>query len=240
MDPLHQFLIKPLIPIQLGGLDLSFTNSSLAMIIATFVIILICDFGTQKKLLVPSRLQSFAEVAFDFINATVLENIGEEGRKYFPFIFSIALFIFFGNFLGMIPYAFTFTSHIIVTFAMAVSIYSLVMYLSLSKFGWGFFKRFVPQGVPWPIIPILVPVEIISYFFRPISLSVRLFANMMAGHILLKIIAGFCILLGLKGILLPLIFNTVFIGFEFFVAGLQAYIFTILSCVYIQDALHSH
>lgn len=239
MSPLHQFLIHPLFSIHIWGLDLSFTNSALAMVMATALIIGLFNFGSRKKLLVPTRLQSLAEILFEFINNLILETIGEEGRKYFPLIFSIFLFIFFGNLLGMIPYNFTFTSHIIVTFTLAVTLYTLVLFLGVSKFGFGFFKKFLPSGVPWPVAPIIIPVEIISYFFRPVSLSIRLFANMLAGHALLKIFASFCLIMGVFGIF-PIAFNTMFIGFEVFVAGLQAYIFTILSCVYIQDALHSH
>ena len=232
-------MIKPFIPIHIGSVDLSFTNASLSMVMTTLLIGGLFYAGTFKKRLIPARLQSLAELIYEFINSVILQTIGEEGRKYFPFILSLFLFIFFGNLLGMIPYNFTFTSHIIVTFALAMLIYTLVLFVALSKFGLSFFKRFIPEGVPWPIIPIIVPVEIISFFFRPISLAVRLFANMMAGHVLLKIFAGFCLMMGFFGIL-PIAFNVVFIGFEIFVAGLQAYIFTILSCVYIQDALHSH
>jgi len=188
---------------------------------------------------VPTRFQSLAEFTYEFINNVILDTIGEEGRRYFPFVFSIFLFVFFGNILGLVPYNFTFTSHIIVTASLALCVYSLVLFLGFREFGLGFFKRFVPPGVPLAIIPVIAPVEFLSYFFRPISLAVRLFANMLAGHILLKVFAGFCLFLGVFGIF-PIAFNIIFIGFEVFVAALQAYIFTILSCVYIQDALHSH
>lgn len=239
MSPLHQFIIHPLFTIKIGGIDLSFSNSSLAMVMATALIILICNVGTRKRLIVPNRLQSLAEVMFDFINNVILEVIGEEGRPYFPLILSIFLFIFFGNVLGLIPYNFTFTSHIIVTFALAVVLYTLVLSIGIYRFGLGFFKKFIPPGVPWPVVPIILPVEIISYFFRPVSLAIRLFANMLAGHVLLKIAAAFCVTMGVFGIF-PIAFDAGFLAFEFFIAGLQAYIFTILSCVYIQDALHSH
>jgi len=239
VDPLQQFLIKPIIPLKMGGFDLSFTNSSLAMVMATALILWLCNYGSSRQLIIPSRLQSLAELTYEFINTVILETIGPEGRAYLPFILSIFLFVFFGNIVGMAPYSFTFTSHIIVTLALALCVYAVVLFIGLRKFGIGFFKRFIPSGVPWPIIPIIVPVEIISFFFRPLSLAVRLFANMLAGHILLKIFAGFCLMLGIFGVF-PVAFNTVFIGFEIFVAGLQAYIFTILSCVYLQDALHSH
>lgn len=239
MDPLQQFLIKPIVPIVVAGVDLSFTNSSLAMVMSTALILWLCCYGSSKRLVIPNRLQSVTELVYEFINKVILETIGPEGRKYFSFIFSIFLFVFFGNVMGMIPYNFTFTSHIIVTVSLALVVYTLVLFIGLQKYGLSFFKRFLPSGVPWPIIPIIVPVEIISFFFRPLSLAIRLFANMLAGHILLKIFAGFCIMLGVFGIF-PIAFNTVFIGFEIFVAGLQAYIFTILSCVYLQDALHSH
>lgn len=239
MNPLEQFLIKPIFSLKVGSVDFSFTNSSLAMMGATLLVFYFCVYGTNRCLLIPTRLQCMAESLYAFVNAIVLDTIGEEGKKYIPFILSLFLFILFGNLLGIIPHSFTFTSHIIVTLALALVVYTLVLILAFKKFGLAFFKRFIPPGVPWIIIPILVPVEVISFFFRPMSLAIRLFANMLAGHILLKIFAGFCVMLGVYAVF-PVVFNAAFLGFEVFVAGLQAYIFTILSCVYIQDALHSH
>lgn len=239
MDPLHQFLIRPLVFIKIGRVDISFTNSSLVMVIVTGLIMMLCGYGSRHKLLVPSRLQGIAEFFYDFIRGVVVETMGSKGLPYLPFILSLFLFVFFGNLLGIIPYSFTFTSHIIVTLSLALIVYSVVLFLAFQKFGFRFFKRFVPTGVPLCILPILVPVEVISFFFRPLSLAVRLFANMLAGHILLKIFAGFCLMLGIYAVF-PLVFNAAFIGFEIFVAGLQAYIFAILSCVYLQDAMHGH
>lgn len=239
IDPLHQFLISPLIPISLFGIDFSFTNSSLFMLLVTGAILGLFYKGLQAAELRPGRLQMTTELLFSFMHNTLESSAGKEGLAYFPLIFSVFLFVLFGNLFGMVPGGFTFTSHIVVTFAMALFLFVIITILGIKKQGLGFFKRFLPEGVPWLIIPLIVPVEILSYLFRPISLSIRLFANMLAGHIILKIFAGFTIMMGFLGFL-PLGLNIVFVGFEFFVAALQAYIFTILSCAYLNDALHSH
>ncbi|MCP4922524.1 MAG: F0F1 ATP synthase subunit A, partial [bacterium] len=196
-------------------------------------------FGLKAAQLRPGRIQMTTEFLFSFVRNTLESSVGKEGLAHFPLIFSIFLFVLFGNLFGMIPGGFTFTSHIVVTFALALFIFIIITGIAISQQGFGFFKRFLPEGVPWPIIPIIIPVEILSYVFRPVSLSIRLFANMLAGHIILKIFAGFTIMMGFFGFL-PLALNVVFIGFEFFVAALQAYIFTILSCAYLNDALQSH
>lgn len=246
MDPLHQFMIQKLIPIKIGSIDLSFTNSSLFMALTVGLVLYITIRGSRKAELVPNRFQSFVEVLYHFVEDMLQQTIGSEGRQFFPLVFAIFSLVLFGNLFGMMPGGFTFTSHIIVTFALALFVFSIALYAGISRFGLGFFKRFLPEGVPWPIIPIIVPVEVISYFFRPISLSVRLFANMMAGHVVLKIFASMCIMLGAIGGaasalgLLSFLMTVLFTGFEIFVACLQAYIFSILSCVYIQDALHTH
>lgn len=239
--PLHQFEVKPLIstPITIGGYEFYFTNSALFMVLAVIISVVFVRFGMRSKALIPSRMQSMVELTHDMIANLMKENIGDEGKKYFPFIFSLFIFVLFGNLLGMVPYGFTFTSHIIVTFALALFIFITVTIIAFAKHGTHFFRFFLPEGVPVYIIPIFVPIEIISYFTRPISLSVRLFANMLAGHTLMKMLAIFTIGMGAFGIL-PLLFNTIMIGFEIFVAILQAYIFTLLSCLYLNDALHMH
>jgi F-type H+-transporting ATPase subunit a len=238
-SPLEQFQIKTLIPIDIGGHDLSFTNSSLFMVIAIFCVGAFLVLGTRKRALVPGRWQSMAEVSYEFIVNLIRDTVGSEGRKYFPFIFALFMFILFGNMLGMVPYSFTFTSHIIVTFAMALVVFVGVTILGFVKHGAHFFSFFVPPGVSIALWPLLIPIEILSYFSRPISLSVRLFANMLAGHTLLKVFAGFVPALGVAGIL-PLAFVTALTGLEFIIAFLQAYVFAILTCLYINDALHLH
>lgn len=241
LDPLQQFQIRPLIPLQVAGYDVSFTNSSLAMLIACLVIIIAGFLGTtRQKDGTPSRWQASIEMALDFVMNLAEETLGKRRAKLFlPLIMTLFWFLFVGNGLGLIPGQFTFTSHIIVTFALALFVFIMATFLGIAKNGLRFFSRFYPHGVPLLMAPLIIPVEILSYIFRPFSLAVRLFANMLAGHILLKIFGIFCVLLGMAGVF-PMLFNTVFIGFELFVAGLQAYIFTILTCVYIQDALEIH
>lgn len=237
--PLEQFLIKPLIPIKIGSLDLSFTNSALMMAAAAVLVGLLMTAGMGRRGLVPGRLQSVAELAYEFVANTIRDTVGGEGRKYFPLIFSLFMFILFGNMLGMIPSAFTFTSHIVVTFFMAAVVFAAVTILGFVKHGAHFFSFFLPQGVPWVLMPLILLIEIISYLSRPVSLSVRLFANMLAGHALLKVLAGFVPALGIAGIA-PLAVVFGLIGLEFLVAFVQAYVFTILTCVYLNDALHMH
>lgn len=238
-SPVHQFEINTLVPIKLGNLDVSFTNASLWMVIAVATIVLVMTVGANRRALIPGRLQSLGELGYDFIANLVRENVGSEGKKYFPFIFTLFIFILFCNMLGMIPYAYTVTSQIVVTLALALVVFIGVTVIGVVKNGIGFLRLFAPSGVPVFVLPLLIPIEIISYFVRPVSLSVRLFLNMMVGHTMLKVFAGFVVLMGVAGVG-PLIFIAVFIGFEFFVAVLQAYIFAILSCLYLHDALHPH
>jgi F-type H+-transporting ATPase subunit a len=238
-SPLAQFEIKPLVQIHVGGLDLSFTNSALMMVIALALAITLLMVGTRKRAAVPGRLQSIAELSYEFVANIVRDSVGAEGRAYFPLVFSVFMFILFGNMLGMIPYAFTFTSHIIVTFAMALMVFLLVTILGFAKHGIHFFSFFCPPGVSWVLMPLMIPIEIISYLSRPISLSVRLFANMTAGHIMLKVFAGFIPTLGVLGIL-PLGFVFALTGLELLIAFLQAYVFAVLTSLYINDALHLH
>jgi F-type H+-transporting ATPase subunit a len=237
--PLTQFTIRPLLKIEVGGLDLSFTNSSLAMVVAITLVSAFLLFGMSRGRLVPGRWQSMAESSYEFVATLLRETIGAEGRKYFPGVFTLFMFILFGNLLGMIPSHFAFTSHIIVTFAMALVVFVFVTLLGFIKHGVHFFSFFVPPGTPIAMWPLLIPIEIISYLSRPISLSVRLFANMLAGHTLLKVFAGFVVALGAAGVV-PLAFIVVLTGLEILIAFLQAYVFAILTCLYINDALHLH
>jgi F-type H+-transporting ATPase subunit a len=238
-SPLEQFEIHPLVPIRLGDADVSFTNSSLVMVIAVALVIIFLFAATRRRALVPGRLQSMAELAYEFVANLIRDTVGNEGRRYFPIIFTIFMFVLFGNLLGMVPYSFTFTSHIIVTFAMALVVFVAVTILGFAKHGMHFFSFFVPPGVSKAMWPLLIPIEILSYLSRPISLSVRLFANMLAGHTLLKVFAGFVPALGVAGVL-PLAFVSALTGLEIVIAFLQAYVFTILTCLYINDALHLH
>ena len=237
--PLDQFTIKPLVSIDIGGADLSFTNSSLAMLITVLSVSLFLVVGMSRGRLVPGRWQSMAELSYEFVAGLLKETVGNEGRRYFPWIFTLFMFILFGNLLGMIPSAFTFTSHIVVTFAMALVVFLFVTLLAVFKHGFRFFSFFVPPGAPKLMWPLLIPIEVISYLSRPVSLSVRLFANMLAGHTLLKVFAGFVVALGAAGVV-PLLFIVALTGLEILIAFLQAYVFTILTCLYINDALHLH
>ncbi len=238
--PLHQFEIQELIPLEIANVNISFTNSSLSMVIAVITASLLFLLSIKSKSVIPNRIQVFSELTYQFIANMVRDNVGNDGRPYFPFIFSIFLFILFGNVLGMVPYNFTFTSHIAVTFAMAAFIFIAVTIIALIKHGLKFFSFFIPSGVPIGLMPIIIPIEIISYFVRPISLSLRLFANMMAGHTMLKVFAGFIVLLGILAGWAPLILVIILTGFEIMIAVLQAYVFTILCCLYLNDALNLH
>ena len=238
-SPLEQFEIKRIVPLDVGGLDLSFTNSSLFMVIAVLLASAFLILGIGRGALVPGRWQSMAELAYEFVANLIRETIGSEGKPYFPIIFTLFMFIFMGNILGMIPYSFTFTSHIIVTFSMAAVVFVGVTILGFVKHGMHFFSFFVPPGAPIWMWPLLIPIEIISYLSRPVSLSVRLFANMLAGHTLLKVIAGFIAVLGVAGVL-PFALVVALTGLEILIAFLQAYVFAILTCLYINDSIHLH
>ncbi len=247
IDPLKQFAVKKIVPLDIAGIDISFTNASLFMVLATVFILLFHGLAVHKAKIVPSRLQSAVELLYEFIAQMLKENAGQQGLKYFPFVFSLFLFVLVGNLLGLVPYGFTFTSHIIVTFALAFTVFILVTFIGLYNHGWKFFRLFFPEGTPLVVAPILIPVEIIAYFARPVTLAVRLFANMLAGHVILKVFAGFTIMLGAVGGVFgvaggaaPIIMNVVFTAFEIFVAFIQAYVFTILTCLYLHDAIHLH
>ena len=239
-SPLAQFEIKTLIPLKLGEIDVSFTNSALFMSLTLIMVTLFLVLGMRRRALVPERWQSMAELSYEFVANLLRDTVGNEGRKYFPFVFSLFMFILFGNMLGMIPYSFTFTSHVIVTFAMALTVFIGVTILGFVKHGFRFFSFFVPPGVSVVLWPLMIPIEIISYLSRPISLSVRLFANLTAGHTMLKVFAGFIISLGVVGGILPFAFVVALTGLELLIAFLQAYVFTILTCFYINDSIHLH
>jgi F-type H+-transporting ATPase subunit a len=238
--PLAQFEIKTLIPLQPGGVDISFTNSSLMMVLAFILVTLFMTLGMRRRSLIPGRWQSMVELSYQFIANLIRDTVGSDGRRYFPLIFTLFMFILFGNLLGMVPYSFTFTSHIIVTFAMAIIVFIGVTILGFVKHGMHYFSFFVPPGVSVVLWPLMIPIEIISYLSRPISLSVRLFANLTAGHTMLKVFASFVIGLGVVGGILPLAFVVALTGLELLIAVLQAYVFTILTCFYINDAVHMH
>ena len=239
-SPLAQFEIKTLIPLQLGEFDVSYTNSALFMSLTLILVTLFLILGVRRRALVPGRWQSMAEISYEFVSNLLRDTVGNEGRKYFPFVFSLFMFILFGNMLGMIPYSFTFTSHVIVTFAMALTVFIGVTILGFVKHGIHFFSFFVPPGVSIILWPLMIPIEVISYLSRPISLAVRLFANLTAGHTMLKVFAGFVVSLGIVGGFLPFAFVVALTGLELLIAFLQAYVFTILTCFYINDAIHLH
>lgn len=245
-SPIDQFKIETLVPIKIGDLDISFTNSSLWMVIAVVVASLVFIVATRKRSLVPGRLQSFAEMLYDVVANMVRDNVGNEGRPYFPLIFTLYLFLLFGNLLGLLPTAFTFTSHIVVTFMLATVIFLGVTIIGIWRHKLGYARLFFPHGAPIATAPILIPIELVSYLSRPISLSVRLFANMTVGHVILKVIAGFGVAAVAAGgvtavfSIFPIGILVALTTLEFLIAILQAYIFTILSCIYLHDAIHLH
>ena len=240
-NPMHQFEVYKIGPeINLGGLNLSFTNSSLFMAISSILILLFLYLGTKKKLLVPTKMQFITEASYTFVAKMINDTAGSGAKDFFPFIFTLFMFVLFSNMVGMLPYSFTVTSHIIVTFVLAAIVFVGVTILGFIKHGFKYLGLFVPKGVPVILLPLIVIIEIISYLSRPVSLSVRLFANMMAGHTMLKVFGGFVISLGLLGGWLPLGFSVALTGLEILVAFLQAYVFAILTCIYLNDALNLH
>ncbi len=238
-NPVEQFKIEPLIPLEIGGVNVSFTNSSLYMVVAVVLATGFLTLSVSGRALVPGRWQSMAELMYEFVANMIRDNVGSEGRKYFPFIFSLFMFVLFGNLVGMVPYTFTYTSHIIVTFGLAIVIFIGVTIIGFARHGAGYLRMFFPHGAPLATAVILVPIELISYCSRPFSLAIRLFANMTVGHIILKVMAGFIIALGVFGIA-PMAFLGGVTVLEFGIALLQAYVFTILTCIYLHDAIHMH
>lgn len=238
IDALSQFALSPVVA--------GFTNSNLYMLIAGAGISALMLIGMAPRARVPGRLQSLAEVSYEFVYGLVRDQVGHEGKKFFPFVFTLFMFILFGNMLGMLPYAFTFTSHIAVTFTLALVVFILVTAVALAIHGLHFFSYFFPEGAPKALAPLIIPIEVISYLSRVVSLSVRLFANMVAGHVMLKVFATFVVMMGsagaigLLGSIAPLAINVALVGFEFLVAFLQAYVFAVLTCIYLHDAVHLH
>ena len=238
-SPLEQFVIQRWVPAEIGGVDVSFTNSATFMVAAVVLASALMILSVRRRAMVPSRWQLLAELSYSFIAKMLSDTVGKEGRPYFPFVFTLFIFVLFGNFLGMLPYSFTFTSHLAVTFTLAAFIFIAVTLIAVFKHGMKFFSFFLPHGVPIAMAPLLIPIEIISYLSRPVSLSVRLFANMMAGHTLLKVVAGFVVPLGIFGVV-PVAGLVAVTALELLISFLQAYIFTILTCIYISDAVHLH
>ena len=239
-SPLEQFEIIPISNIELGNYNISFTNSSFAMLITVLVITLFLTLTVNSKSIIPSRLQLISELMYNFIAQLLSDTVGDNGKRYFPFVFTLFMFVLIGNMVGMVPYQFTFTSHIIVTFALATVVFLGVTILGFANHGIKFFAFFYIPGVPFYMHPLLIPIEVISYLSRPISLSVRLFANMLAGHTLLKVFAGFVVSMPFFTGVLPLTFIVALTGLEILIAFLQAYVFAILTCLYINDAYHLH
>jgi F-type H+-transporting ATPase subunit a len=243
MDPIHQFAIKPIISLHPFGVDATFTNASLFIVIVALAAATFMLLGTSSRALVPGRLQSVAEMAYDFVKSTIHMAGSHDGMRFFPFVFTLFLFVLFCNLIGLIPYAFSVTSQIAVTGALALLVIGIVIVYGVLHNGTGFLRLFVPSGVPIALMPFLVPIEVISFLSRPVSLAVRLFANMLAGHITLKVMGGFVVSLlgaGAFSILAPLPFAMAIVltAFELLVAVLQAYVFAILTCVYLNDAVH--
>lgn len=243
-SPLDQFKIAKLHEMRLGGLDISVTNSTVVMVLAVVLVTLFLTLSVRRRAMVPGRWQAMAELFYEFIGNMIRDNVGNEGRRFFPFIFTLFMFVLFGNLLGLIPYSFTFTSHLAVTGALAVLVIVLVTAVGFVLHGLHFFSFFVPKGVPAAMMPLMIPIEVISYLSRPVSLSIRLFANMMAGHAMMKVFAGFVVTLGAAtygvGAIAPLAMSVALTGFELLVAFLQAYVFTVLTCLYLNDAIHLH
>jgi F-type H+-transporting ATPase subunit a len=244
VDPIHQFDIYPLIPIHIGDYDFSFTNSAAFMVLSAVVAGAFLYMTTSTRGLVPGRGQAVSEMIYEFIASMLRDSAGSQGMKFFPLVFTIFVFVLMGNLLGMFPYFFTFTSHLIVTVVLAMLVFLTVLIYGFWKNGMRFFKLFVPEGVPAALLPLVVAIEVISFFTRPVSHSVRLFANMLAGHITLKVFAGFVFSLGslgaigIAGAILPLAMVVGLTALEFLIAFLQAYVFAMLTCIYINDAIH--
>ncbi|MGD9912573.1 MAG: F0F1 ATP synthase subunit A [Rhizobiaceae bacterium] len=243
-DPIHQFQIAKWIPIEVGGVDLSFTNSSFFMVATVAVAGGLLLLATSARRVIPGRGQSVAEMSYEFVANMLKDAAGSGGMRFFPLVFSLFMFVLVANLIGMFPYFFTVTSHLIVTLALSLLVIGTVIVYGFFKHGFGFLKLFVPQGVPGILVPLVVLIEVISFLSRPISLSVRLFANMLAGHITLKVFAGFITSMsamgavGVVGSVLPLAMAVALTGLEFLVAFLQAYVFAVLTCMYLNDAIH--
>lgn len=243
MNPIEQFELQRIAPYSIGGVDVSFTNASLYMLFAATAAILLTIGATSKRALVPGRGQAAAEVLYEFVASTVRQTAGKEGMRFFPFVFTLFIFILMSNLIGLVPYTFSLSSQIVITFAFATVVITLVVLYGLYRNGLGFLKLFVPHGVPVPVLLMLVPMEIISFLSRPISLSVRLFANILAGHVTLAVFGGFVVMLlgaGAWSVLapIPILAVVAMYALELLVNCLQAFVFAVLTCVYINDAIH--
>ena len=245
LNPMEQFELKPLVPLHLFGYDVSFTNQSLLMVIIVAAVSIFLPAAMSRRSVVPSRAQSMAEISYEFVAGMINSAAGEDGLVFFPFVFTIFMFVLFANFFGLVPWSFTVTSQIAITFALAAIVILTVLVTGFAKHGIGFLKLFVPEA-PLLLLILLVPIEVISFLTRPISLSVRLFANMLAGHTMLQVFAGFVVALGGAGGILsvlsvaPMFLIVAIMALEILVAFLQAYVFAILTCIYLNEALHLH
>ena len=244
-DPIHQFQIQNLVPLlKVGAAEIHFTNSAAFMILAVGLTAALLIGATAGRRLVPTRLQSVAELTYELMANTLRNSTGEEGMKFFPLVLSLFMFILMSNVVGIIPYTFTVTSHIVITAALALTVFFTVIGYGIWKNGLHFFKLFLPSGIPGWMAPMIIVIELLSFLSRPISHSVRLFANMLAGHITLKLVGGFVVMMGSVGVLgtvgaiAPLALTVALTALELLVAFLQAYVFTILTCIYLNDALH--
>lgn len=237
--PMEQFKIKEIIPLDIQGYNIGFTNSSLCMMLSALAVVIIFSICLRKRTIIPGVAQCVPEGLYEFVYGLVKENVGKEGLRYFSFIFTLFLFVAAGNLLGLFPYSFTFTSHLAAVGTLSLIALCFNMIVGIKKKKWGYLRTFMPKGIPWPLAPLIIPIETISLLSKPFSLTVRLVANMTVGHIMLKIIASFIAVLGAAGVF-PLLFDSCIIAFEIFIAVLQAYIYTILSCIYLNDALHYH
>ena len=236
---MEQFNIKPIIPIEVNGFNISFTNSALFMVLAVVISVCLFSFCLRKRTIVPSLSQSVPETLYEFVANLLRDNAGAEALKYFPFIFTLFLFVALGNMLGLLPYSFTFTSHLAAVGGLSLIALFFNICIGIRKKKIAYLRTFMPKGIPFALAPLIVPIEMISFLSKPFSLTVRLVANMTVGHIMLKIIAGFVLALGIGGVV-PVLFNGCIVVFEIFIALLQAFIYTVLSCIYLSDAIHSH
>ena len=244
-SPLEQFVIKPLVPLHIGGVDISFTQSALWMGLAVLAATALMTLSMRSRALVPGRWQNISEMLYEFVHGMARDNLGKEAHKYFPFVFSVFMIVLMGNLLGLVPYSFTYTSHIIVTGALALGVFFLATLVGIVRHGTHFFSLFLPSGLPIALAPLIVAIEVISYLSRPFSLSVRLFANMVAGHTMLKVFAGFSVAMAVSALgtvmgILPMLVNVALIGLELIIAFIHAYVFAILTCIYLKDAIELH
>ena len=239
-SPMDQFKIHEIIPLEFMGVDVSITNATVWLALVTLSLVAFQHFALRKATLVPNKLQLVLETSYDFIANMIGDTVGKGGKIYAPFIFTVFMFVLFSNLFGMLPYSFTVTSHFAVTLVLAMLFFLVITIIGFMRHGLHFLSLFLPAGAPKALAPLLIFLELVSYLVRPFTLSLRLFLNMMAGHVILKVFAGFSVMVGAYFGIFPALFNVLFVGFEFFVAGLQAYIFTILICIYLNDSVNLH